>query len=230
MSHLKNKKLVIGIADSCKADEVSMQHTYVDAVWRWGHVPMVLPAVEDRMQCHLLLDQVDMLLLAGGGDIAAERFGQANLPCSGVPNEKRDAYELMLVKEAITMKKPIFGICRGMQLINVALGGTLWQDVELKWQAEGAPSVKIEHQRPDCKWEGVHEINVNPFSKLVEILGTDRMRVNSTHHQVIKDVAEDLIVSALSDDGVIEGLESDDGLIVGVQFHPERLLDCFLKF
>ena len=217
--------LTIGLADTCKNGEISQQRNYVEAVRRGGHIAIVLPFTDRPDLCHQLLETIDVLLLTGGGDLAAWRFGSEPSIFDSEENRDRDSFELMLIEEACKIKKPIAGICRGMQVINVALGGTLWQDLSFKREAfKEKPSTYIEHQCPDRKWEGVHNVSISPDSRLASIIGLDSCMVNSTHHQAVKDLGRDLIPIAFSDDGVIEALESNVLPIAAVQWHHERLV------
>lgn len=221
--------MTIGLADSCAPEDVSMMRTYVEAVRRGGHLPMVLPATCERDEAERQLRAVDVLLLAGGGDVAAERFGCTPLPTDGEPNPMRDAYELLLMEVALEMHKPVLGICRGMQVINIAMGGTLCQDLPSQWQPSTLPDGRealplIEHSRPDKKWEPVHKVCIDSQSWLARVLQTERIGVNSTHHQAVGQLGHGLRVVAWSEDGVVEAIEAEHYPIWGVQFHPERLL------
>jgi len=207
--------LTVGVAERCAPELNSIGRNYVEAVRRGGHVAFVLPFTLDREMIVAMLDRVDVLLLCGGGDIAAYRFGQDQSPLSSTPNEERDSFELLLMKVALEMKKPVVGTCRGLQLINVALGGTLIQDITDKQE--------VIHQREDKLWEPVHEVIIEEDSRLFAIIGETRTMVNSTHHQVIQDLGRTLRVVARSTDGFIEAIESDIYPVAAVQWHPERL-------
>lgn len=200
----------------CAPEVNSIGRNYVEAVRRGGHVALLLPMTREREMCRAMLERVDVLLLCGGGDIAGACFGEEQSPLAGMPNEERDTYELLLMDVALEMRKPVVGICRGLQLINVALGGTLWQDI--------TDQQTVVHQRPDKPWEPVHEVTLNEDSRLFAIFGQRRLKVNSTHHQAIKKLGRTLKVVARSDDGFIEAVESDTYPIAAVQWHPERLL------
>lgn len=230
---------VIGLADSCQADDVCAMRTYVEMARRAGALPLVLPATDQREEAERQLQAVDMLLLLGGGDIAAERFGATPLATDGEPNLLRDAYELLLMDVAVEKHIPILGICRGMQLINVYFGGTLWQDLNSQWvQPDTMPSAigggmampLIEHSRPDKKWEPVHSISIDSQSRLSKILHCQHAEVNSTHHQAVHTLGQGLRAVAWSEDGVVEALESELYPILAVQFHPERLVNQEVAF
>ena len=219
------ESLTIGLADSCNLGDISQQRNYAEAVRRGGHVAVVLPYTDRPEICRQMLDTIDVLLLTGGGDLAAWRFGCEPSVFDSEENRDRDSFELMLIEEACKMRKPIAGICRGMQVINVALGGTLWQDLSFKRETEDKEaSDYIEHQCPDKKWEGVHYVRISPFSRLIDIIQSDAVMVNSTHHQAIRKLGKGLDAVALSDDLVIEAFESDELPIAAVQWHLERLV------
>ena len=217
--------LTIGLADTCKCGEISQQMNYAEAVRRGGHVAVVLPFTDRPEICRQMLETIDVLLLTGGGDLGAWRFGCKPSVFDSEENYDRDSFELMLIEEACKIRKPIAGICRGLQVINVALGGTLWQDLSFKREAyKENPSAYIEHQCPDRKWEGVHNVRISSDSRLANIIGLESCMVNSTHHQAVKDLGHDLIPIAFSDDGVIEAVESNVLPIAAVQWHNERLV------
>ena len=211
---------VIGIPDNCKPEVVSVGINYTNAVISGGHIPMVLPRTSDKSLIRKMISKVDAIIFPGGGDIDPALFGAERSSCLGEVNCERDAFEYKVLEEAITAKKNVFGICRGMQVINVFFGGTLYQDIPTEYEGEA-----IQHQRPDKEWEPIHEINIEKDSWLSKILGTVRISVNSTHHQSVREVAPDFTVTARADDGIIEAIESEKYNIHCVQFHPERLVN-----
>lgn len=217
--------LTIGLADTCNQGEIRQQRNYAEAVRRGGHNAVVLPYTDSRVVCRIMLERIDVLLLTGGGDLAAWRFGCEPSSFDSVENRDRDSFELMLIEEACKLQKPIAGICRGLQVINVALGGTLWQDLSFKREHDKERlSSYVEHQCPDRKWEGVHRVRISSDSRLASIIGLESCMVNSTHHQAVKDLGQDLSPIAFSDDGVIEAIESNVLPIAAVQWHNERLV------
>lgn len=209
--------MTVGLADACPEGDTGVMRTYVEMVRKAGHFPLVLPATTDREEIRRQLHAIDALILVGGGDIAAARYGAETLPTDGVPNELRDAYELLLMEVVVEMKKPTLGICRGLQLINIFFGGSLCQDLPSQWKDP------IEHNRPDKKWEPVHEVCIDSQSSLSHKLNATHIGVNSTHHQAVAELGKGLKAVAWSPDGVIEAIESELYPITAVQFHPERL-------
>ena len=187
--------------------------SYVRAVTLVGGTPILLlpgsPADE-------LINIVDGLLMQGGMDVTPSEYGEAKLPECGRTDLKEDSFHESLIRAAIDQKKPILGICRGIQIINVTLGGTLYQDLESKWHRH------YENYEDPC-----HIINIKEGTKLHSIFG-DTLLVNSLHHQGIKELAKGLIPSAYSEDGLIEAVEND--LIMAIQCHPEALKEKDEKY
>jgi putative glutamine amidotransferase len=165
------------------------------------------------------LDGLDALVLTGGEDIDPHWYGAEPSPLLSPPSRERDLFELALFAVARQRRLPILGICRGIQLINVGLGGTLFQDL-----ASERPG-RIEH-RPDTAREvRSHRVRLEPGSRAAEALGTTSLSVNSSHHQAIKDLAPGLIATGWTDDGLIEAAESpaDESWLLAVQWHPEEM-------
>ncbi len=217
--------MIIGLPDTCPQEPPIVPVNYVNAVERVGHEVRVLPYNMDEDACMEMLDGLDILLFMGGGDIEAKWFDEKQSPLAGTPNQKRDEFEMLLFKLALQRRLPIMGICRGHQLINIALGGSIYQDLPTEYPdlAEAGYAPLINHSRPDSEWAGVHDILIDKDSRLHQVLKISHACVNSTHHQALKDLGRTLRVTATSRDGVIEAIESDTYPIAAVQFHPERL-------
>jgi putative glutamine amidotransferase len=198
---------------------------YVEGVADAGGVPVVLPPVAEPRAAEALLDGIDGLLLSGGSDLDPRYYGEVAVPELGVTLPERDAFEMALLERALRRKIPIFGICRGMQVLNVALGGTLYQDLPSQMDH----MVLLGHRQETPKWQPTHEVEVDGSSKVAEIMGTNELKVNSYHHQAIKDLASGLVAVASAPDGVIEAVESGDlsqRWLLGVQWHAEAMRDA----
>jgi len=185
-----------------------------------GGLPFILPSAAIAVEPRDFLDGLDGLLLSGGGDVSPLRYGEEPIAGLGTVSKERDDFEIALAQEARRRGMPILGICRGHQLLNVALGGTLYQDIPS--QVEGA----ISHQPPEGQAvdEFWHSIDILPASRYLEASVEGKFLVNSFHHQAVKSLAEGLVETARSADGLIEAFESVEGSwILGIQFHPETL-------
>lgn len=192
---------------------------YIDAVTKAGGIPILLPPVASPAVISEQVAAVDGLIMSGGPDVDPQLYGEEPLEKLGCVNHVRDEYELLVVKAAAQLKKPILGICRGVQIINVAYGGTLYQDIS---QIEGT---SIKHfqavTQRDALW---HTVTIKPASTLASIIGEDNILVNSFHHQALKTAAPGFNITAYSKDGVIEAIElSGDHFVLGVQWHPEMI-------
>ncbi len=211
---------VIGIAAGVSAgdggERLFAGAGYVRAVLQAGGCPVVLPFTGGAAQASRHLAVVDGVVLTGGGDVDPWLYGEEPLPGLGVVWPERDAYELALVRAATALGRPVLAICRGLQVANVALGGTLRQDLR------GRPGGLQHYQESGDEVAG-HTVAVKAGTLLHSVLRLDRVRTNSFHHQAIDKVAAGLGVCAQAADGVIEAVESAAGRLLAVQWHPERM-------
>lgn len=191
---------------------------YVEAVLRAGAIPFIIPFNEDLEATREMVEKVDGIILSGGHDVNPYYYGEDPMLKIGELFLERDVFDMELYKTAIELKKPIFGICRGYQIINVINGGTLYQDLSY------ADFVKIKHDQVDNPTQATHFVELEEGTFLKNILG-EKYKVNSFHHQILKDVAPGFKVVAKSSDGVIESIEkiTEDSFVIGVQWHPEML-------
>jgi putative glutamine amidotransferase len=206
---------------------ISLSAAYQEAVIEAGGLPLSLPCVASRRVIAESLSRADGVLMTGGNDVNPKLYEAHLTPqlrrTLATGPEERDLRELLLVDEIFRQGKPVFAICRGMQMMNVALGGTLIVDI-----ASEVPGA-LNHRRFDRKGEVVHEVRLTGGSLLAKIAGKQRLGVNSTHHQAVGRVAPLLHATAASDDGVVEALELRPEnaralpFFLAVQFHPERL-------
>ena len=217
----------IGITSSYswRKEIFSLSEYYVKAVEKAGGIPYVIPARLDLDILDDIANLLDGLLLSGGGDIDPKHYSLDVFEDLSI-EPGRDELEMRLVRIFLEKEKPIFAICRGIQILNVALGGSLHQEiskmtnVKHRWYDENGLQIP--------GWYPVHEVEIIEKTLLGDILGKRRVWVNSTHHQAVKDLGEGLKVNAVSKDGIIEGVEhTDHPFIVGVQWHPERMFEKY---
>lgn len=197
-----------------------MNQTYMESVKRSGGIPVLFPPTKeyDGEELEQFVTMMDGLLLPGGDDIAPYFYGEEPHPATGYFLSWVDKAHLEAAKIAEKLGKPVLGICRGMQILNIAFGGTLYQD--LPSQKEGV----IQHSQKAPRCEGSHYITVKEDTFLNQWTGETKLLVNSHHHQAVKKLAEDFRVIAEASDGVIEAIEHENGTpMVGVQWHPEAL-------
>jgi putative glutamine amidotransferase len=210
------------IQDSDEYHSYGIRFTYPRAIERAGGAPVLIPLrlAEDTLRA--IFARLDGLMLAGGVDVHPKEFGEEVEDFCGDIDEHRDAVELGMTRWALEHGVPVFGICRGIQSLNVAAGGSLYQDIPA--QLDG--KLAHEHQKGEPFNLLAHEIKIDPGSKLGRALGETQVKVNSLHHQSVKQVAPGFRVVAAAPDGIVEGIESINGTYaVGVQFHPEWLID-----
>lgn len=212
------------IGNSRDAEIFSLRDDYVRAVETAGGLPLVLAPGKPEDAPALAaeyLDRVQALVLSGGADVDPALYGEARHATVKRVFPERDAFELALCREALRRDLPTLAICRGHQLLNVATGGTLFQDIAS--QVEAA----VVHDPDQERWERCHDVVLLPGTRLRDILGQERVAVNSFHHQAVKELGQGLVLSARGcDDGVIEGMEMPDRkFMIGVQWHPESFWD-----
>lgn len=199
----------------------SLSSTYTRAVELGGGAPVLIPLRLGEETLRAIFARLDGLLLPGGVDIHPSEFGETVQPYCGDIDTERDAVELRLIRWALKEKKPTFGICRGIQMLNVAAGGSLYQDIP----AQLPDALNHSHVKGEPYNRRTHSIEIEPASRLARLLG-ETHQVNSLHHQSLKQVAKGFRVIARAPDGVIEGIEAEgDQFALGVQFHPEWLVD-----
>ena len=210
-----------GIPPSLPASWV-MNQRYFLAVTASGGVPWMIPLLsEDAETLREIYRRLDAIVLPGGVDLDPATYGEAAHPRLGRVDAARDAVELQLARWAIEDRKPLLGLCRGIQVINVALGGTLWQDIEAQ-----VPAALKHDYWPSAGFDRdyrAHPVELSAGSRLRDLLRQDRLQVNSMHHQAIRELSSQLVATAVAPDGVVEGIEgrAPDHFLMGVQWHPE---------
>lgn len=212
---------VIGVTASVSDDRLSFQQKrmYCEAISACGGLPLILPPQEDVSRASQVLSLLDGLLLAGGDDIDPAYYDEKTLPECGLITPIRDTWEMPLCREALHRQLPLLGICRGLQVLNVALGGSLVQDLPSQH-----PDSPICHQQTQPPEVATHPVRVDAQSRFARIIGAESLMTNSHHHQAVKQLASGLTATAWAQDGIIEGVEKmDEPFCVAVQWHPERL-------
>lgn len=213
---------VIGItaAFDYEKDQLYLREGYYDAIVQSGGIPLIIPPIGDMGKAEKLLLMVDGLMLTGGPDIDAKYFNENNMPCTQDISPIRDQIEIYLAQKALLKDMPILAICRGVQVLNVAAGGNIYQDI----YAQNPGKIIFQHSQKAPRWYPTHEVTINLNSKLFEIFKVENISVNSFHHQAIKDVATGFEISASSSDGIIEAIENKSACFaLGVQWHAEYL-------
>jgi putative glutamine amidotransferase len=199
------------------------QYTYIEAVERAGGIPVIISIVKAESVLRQLYDLCDGLLLAGGNDINPSTYKAQASPQTKHLHKERDEQELKLAAWAEAEDKPILAICRGMQILNIAQGGSLYQDIPS--EVPNAVTHEIPYKEdPDREHHLVHTLRIDPNSRLASILGVTSIQTNAYHHQAIKKLGKDLIATAWTPDEIIEALEQPaKKFVIGVQSHPEAL-------
>lgn len=213
-------KPTIGI--TCKKRHIGMQD-YIDAVTRFGGEPQLFVSLEKSISEHLTsipeyLEQINGLLLPGGGDIDPGRYSQERHGTVKNVSRSRDALEIQLCQKALKADIPVFGICRGIQVMSIATGGSLYQDIKDVYSQDA-----LTHKIREGDFQ--HKIKVKSHSRLNEIVDENSILVNSAHHQAVDMIGEGFVKTAHTEDGIVEAMEIPSRrFVIGVQYHPERML------
>lgn len=225
---MSEKRPIIGcttyrkrIAQRRPIEVYGLMPSYTEAIVAGGGVPLLIPLGLSTEELQAVLDRIDGLVLPGGGDVEPGVYGgQRHATLWGIDPE-RDRTELFMSRMAVRQQKPILAICRGIQVFNVALGGTLWEDI-----GSLVPGA-IRHDAPDDRPRSylAHSVKLEGDSLLARHLGRGQHQVNSIHHQAIQELASELVVTATAPDAIIEGVEvPGHPFAIGVQWHPENLV------
>lgn len=209
---------VIGISCSHSNNSSSVRRTYTESIIQAGGIPLLIPVTTDSITLANILNRLDGIILTGGEDISPSYYHESPIPQLGQVDSLRDVYDMSLIRFASHRNIPMLGICRGEQLINVAFGGTLYQDIPTQHPSN------VQHRQKETSSIPTHFINILPGSTLAKITGCTQLNVNSHHHQAIKQVAPGFKVIAWATDSIPEAIESSYGYpIWGMQYHPEAL-------
>jgi len=212
----------LAIPPGPKPPRFGINQSYVRALAAAGCAPVLIPLLDDDERLRAIYDRLDGIVFPGGADIAPQEYGEEPIGDLNVVEAPRDRTELTLARWAFADDLPTLGICRGQQVLNVALGGSLWQDLRHQ------DVTSVEHSDADgrARTALTHRVRLDPNSRLAQLIDETTVEVNSLHHQAVKTVAPPLTVTGTSPDGVIESLESADRrFLIAVQWHPEELDD-----
>ena len=221
-SAVPQKKLKVGITQTTTAPGMNV---YIAAATAAGFEAVTLPVVSTEAAAKRALDGIDAIILTGGEDLDPKWYGEEPLKDAdgknvNVVNARRDTSDMLYIKGALGLDMPMLCICRGMQLLNVVCGGTLWQDIPMQI------GETIVHRDPNKRVFVTHLIRIEKGSLLNTVVGYSVAKVNSWHHQAVKDVGEGLVVTARADDGIVEAMEMPGKTFVfATQFHPEQLVN-----
>lgn len=216
------EKPLIGVTPfyNCDTCMTYIKPGYMEAVIEAGGLAVLLPLTRDNEILARFMDEFDGFILSGGPDVDARYYGEPNLPFTGDISPIRDYMEIFIVKKCEERNKPILGICRGIQVMNVALGGTLYQDIP----AQIKDREILKHSQDAPKWYPIHDIHIDEDSVVGRVFGKKVIDVNSFHHQAVKNTAPGLVATSRAADGIIESIEhKTHKFMVGVQWHPELM-------
>lgn len=200
-----------------------MLPNYMTSVERCGGIPVVLPLMDERSALEEIADRMDGFLFTGGEDVSPALYNEESSPACGPSSPLRDAHETALFELARERDLPMFGICRGLQFLNVMLGGTLYQDIP----AEMPRRSTVAHRQDKPYDRPTHGVRIVPGTLLAEQFGLDRLEVNSLHHQGVKDMAPGLAGMAYAEDGLVEAIRHPAmRFLLAVQWHPEYSFDA----
>lgn len=214
------KKPLIGVLPLYDKGKESywMLPGYMKGIEEAGGIPVMLPLTSDLEVILTIANTFDGFLFTGGHDINPEAYGEQVEAACGELSDERDLMETLLFKQVIELDKPVFGICRGLQLFNVLLGGTLYQDLPTQRRTGN----KVEHKQEPPYTKPVHSVYIEEGNQLYKMINTDSLKVNSYHHQGIKKLSEHLLAVAIAEDGLIEAvIMPEKKFILAVQWHPE---------
>lgn len=203
-----------------KLESIWMLPGYMQVLQNCGALPIILPLTENKDELVQCFDMCDGILMTGGHDVDPSVYQMERKEECGVSCRERDEMERFLFLKAVEQDKPVLGICRGIQLMNALLGGSLYQDLPTEHPSS------VEHHMTKPYDVPIHTVEVTKGTKLAEIIGSGKYEVNSYHHQAVKTLAENVTAMAVSEDGLIEAIGlPDKNFIIGVQWHPEFIFE-----
>lgn len=221
---MKKNMPVIGLTSSFAvkddSEQIFLPKSYFEAIRHFGGIPLLIPVFARDEELEFLLDQCDGVILTGGNDIDPVLFGETVLNDTVEIAQERDYQEAFVIDMALARNLPILGICRGIQMLNVHFGGSLWQDIPAQIPSE------VQHRMDKPYHRASHKCILEKGTPLHQISGTNIIGVNSHHHQAVKDLAPNFLSMGCSEDGIIEAIyDPSKPFLWGVQWHPERIWD-----
>jgi putative glutamine amidotransferase len=212
----------LAIPPGPKPPRYGINQSYVRALLAAGCAPVLIPLMDDQGRLRAIYERLDGIVFPGGADVAPSEYGEAPIDNLNVIEPERDRTELTLARWAYEDNLPTLGICRGQQLLNVALGGSLYQDL----RHQGVTQVEHSEAHGQGRPALIHRVRLDPESRLAQLIDETSVEVNSLHHQAVKKIATPLTITGRSQDGVVEALESPERrFLIAVQWHPEEIDD-----
>lgn len=214
-------KALIGVTSSMDINEerYMVDSDNINGITRAGGTPIMLPNPTTEEDINQIAETIDGLYATGGGDIDPTLFGEEPHPNLGIIIPSRDVFEILLIKKMLEMGKPVLAICRGCQILNIAVGGDMYQDIYAQIDRD-----LLQHAQKAPKGHGSHFVQVLEGSLLHRLAGVDTLKVNTYHHQANRKVIDPFVVSGKANDGVIEAIESKEhSFVLGLQWHPEKM-------
>jgi len=212
----------LAIPPGPKPPRYGINQSYVRALVAAGCAPVLIPLIDDQDRLRAIYERLDGIVFPGGADVAPQEYGEEPIDNLNVIEAPRDRTELTLARWAYEDNLPTLGICRGQQLLNVALGGSLYQDL----LHQGVTQVEHSEAHGQGRAGLIHRVRLDPESRLAQLIDETSIDVNSLHHQAVKKIAAPLTITGKSDDGVIEAIESPERrFFIAVQWHPEEIDD-----
>lgn len=212
-------KPIIGISSTFDGKVYSVSKDYIQAITEFGGVPIIIPNLQET-NIDAIVQLIDGLFLTGGEDIDPTLFGEEPIRGLGKITPERDEFEIAIIRKMLKLNKPILGICRGCQILNIAVGGDMYQDIYNQTE-----NCLLQHIQQAARYHASHFVQVIEGSILSDITQMEKFKVNSFHHQAIRKIPNEFEVSALASDGIIEAFESKSHkFVMGFQWHPENMV------
>ncbi len=217
----KERLPLIGITTVSGNKQSSVPDIYIDAVLKAGGAPVLIPVIYDIPALSSLIENLDGILVPGGYDVNPLFFEEEPIPQLTSVDTYLDLCDFTALRLAADMNIPIMGVCRGHQVVNIAFGGSMYQDIYAERK-----ETKLKHFQEQPRYQPSHTVKLTDYDSVLKpIFGNEPVWVNSFHHQAVKEVGKDFVVTALSPDGIIEGTQHPTRPIFTVQWHPEGLID-----